>query len=134
MELPKFFYYAFGGVAMLLLSIAAYIFYLNQVAANNYVKVEGVIIKNQFRGGMARPVIRFQWNDESKVYASNAYSSPPAYQRDEVVELFVNPNNPEDVVINNFLGRYLAMTIVGSIGLFFLGFLILFHFVFTKKQ
>lgn len=133
MKLPKVFYYAFGGVAAVLLGIASFLFYLSQQVSNQYVKVEGVVIKNQFNGGMARPVIRYQWNGESKVYADNAYSNPPAYERNEVVELFVNPDKPDDVTINTFMGRYLAMTIVGGIGLIFLGFLILFHFAFNAK-
>jgi hypothetical protein len=133
MELPKIFYWSFGSVAVVLLLTASYLFYSNQVVASQYVKIEGVVVKNQFKNGMARPVIRYQWHSETKLFADNAYSKPPAYQRDEVVELFVNPNNPEEVVINTFFGRYFAMTIVGVMGLFFLGFLILFHFVFTKR-
>jgi hypothetical protein len=121
-------------VAFILLSIASYLFYINHVATGDYVKIKGEVIRNQFSDGMARPVIQYQWYGESKVYADNTYSNPPAYKRGDVVEIFVNPNNPDDVVINTFLSRYLAMTIVGGLGLFFLGFLILFHFVFSRKK
>jgi len=133
MELPRIFYWAFGGVGFTLLAIAAVIFYFGQKAQDQYIKVEGVVVRNQFNGGMARPVISYKWQGEEHLYADNTYTSPPAYDRGEKIELFVNPNDPKDVWINSFIGRYLAMTIVGGIGLIFLGFLALFHYAFNKQ-
>ena len=130
--LPKIFYLAFGGVAFILLSIAAGIYYFNQKAANQFVKVEGVVIRNQFKGDMARPVISYSWDGKDLLYASNTYTNPPAYERGEKVELFVNPSDPRDVWINTFIERYLVIIIIGGLGCFFLGFLVLFHVVFNK--
>jgi hypothetical protein len=132
MKLPRIFYYAFGGVGVLLLTIAAIIFYFNQKALNQYTKVEGVVIRNQYNGSMARPIIDYTWEGKPFTYAGNTYTNPPAFERGEKVELYVNPNDPEEVWINSFVERWLAMTIVGSIGLFFLGFLWLFHYVSNK--
>lgn len=133
MKLPRVFYWTFGGVSVTLLTIAAILFFYGQKAANQYLKVEGVIVRNQFNGGMSRPVIRYQFEGQELLYADNTYTNPPAYERGEKVELFVNPTDPKDVWINSFMGRYFAMTIVGGIGLVFLGFLTLFHFVSTKS-
>ena len=132
MGLPKIFYWVFGGVGFLLVAIAVVNFYKGLQAEEQYTKVEGVVMKNQFNNGMARPVIQYQWQGESKLYADNTYSNPPAYERGEKVELFVNPNDPNDVWINSFMGRYFVMTLLGGIGLVFLGFLTLFHFIFKK--
>jgi hypothetical protein len=96
------------------------------------VKVEGVVIRNQFKGDMARPVISYSWDGKDLLYASNTYTNPPAYERGEKVELFVNPSDPRDVWINTFIERYLVIIIIGGLGCFFLGFLVLFHFVFNK--
>jgi len=133
MKLPRVFYWAFGSVSFTLLTIAAVLFYYGQKAENQYSKVEGVVVRNQFNGGMSRPVIRYQFEGRELLYADNTYTNPPAYERGEKVELFVNPNEPQDVWINSFMGRYFAMTLIGGIGLVFLGFLTLFHFVFKKS-
>ena len=128
--LPRVFYIAFGGVSFLLLTIAAIIFYFDQRAANQYTRIEGTVIRNQFKDGMARPVISYSWEGKDLTYAGNTYTNPPAFTRGDKVELFVNPGDPSDVWVNSFVGRYLAMTIVGGLGLLFLGFLTLFHYVF----
>jgi hypothetical protein len=132
MQLPRIFYWVFGGVSFTLLSVAAILFYFGQVAEDQYTKVEGVVIRNQFNGGMARPVIRYQFEGQELVFADNTYTNPPAYERGEKVELFVNPNDPHDVWINSFMGRYFVMTLLAGIGLVFLGFLTLFHFIFSR--
>lgn len=129
MKLPSIFYKAFGGVSFLLLAIAALLFYFDQRAANRYMKVEGVVLRNQFNNGMARPVISYFWEGKELIYAGNTYTNPPAFERGERVELFVNPADPEDAYVNSFVERFLAMTIVGGIGLVFLGFLTLFHYL-----
>jgi len=132
MLLPRIFYWIFGSVSFILLTVAAAIFYYGQKAQDQYTKIEGTVIKNQFKGDMARPVIQYSWEGKELLYADNTYTSPPAYDRGEKVELFVNPNDPKDVWINTFMGRYFVMTILGGLGLLFLGFLILFHFAFNK--
>lgn len=129
MKLPSIFYKAFGGVSFLLLAIAALLFYFDQRAANRYMKVQGVVLRNQFNNGMARPVISYSWEGKELIYAGNTYTNPPAFERGERVELFVNPSDPQDAYVNSFTGRFLAMVIVGGIGLFFLGFLALFHYL-----
>lgn len=129
-QLPRVFYVAFGGVSFLLLTIAAVLFYFDQRAANKFTRLEGIVIRNQYKDGMARPIISYSWQGVDMTYVENTYTNPPAFERGEKVELFVNPDDPTDVWINSFVGRFLAMTIVGGIGLVFLGFLILFHYVF----
>lgn len=128
-QLPRIFYLAFGGVGLLLLSIAALLFYFDQRAANLYTRIEGIVIRNQFNNGMARPVISYSWEGKELTYASNTYTNPPAFERGERVELFVNPSDPTDVWVDSFTERWLAMTIVGGIGIVFLGFLALFHYL-----
>lgn len=128
--LPRVFYLAFGGVSFVLLTIAAILFYFDQRAANQYTRVEGTVIMNQYKGRMARPVISYSWEGKKLTYAGNTYTNPPAFERGEKVELFVNPHDSSDVWVNSFVGRFLAMTIVGGLGLLFLGFLTAFHYAF----
>ena len=128
--LPRVFYIAFGGVGVLLLIIAVVIFYFNQRALNQYTKTEGVVIRNQFNGGSSRPIISYMWEGKELLYTGNTWTSPPAYKRGEKVDLYVNPNEPQDVWVDSFVERWLAITIVSGLGIVFLGFLALFHYVF----
>ncbi len=128
-DLPRVFYLAFGGVGFLLLAICALLFYFDQRAANLFTRIEGTVIRNQVNGGTAKPIISYSWEGKELTYVSNTGTNPPAFEPGERVELFVNPNDPADISINSFVERYLAMLIVGGIGVVFLGFLALFHFL-----
>jgi hypothetical protein len=128
-KLPSVFYWAFGGVGTLLLCIAAIIFYFNQRATNQYVHLEGVVVRNEFEGNTARPVIAYLWEGKELTYFSNTSTNPPAFEVGERVELFVNPSDGTDVWVNRFSERWLGMVIVGGIGIVFLGFLTLFHYL-----
>jgi hypothetical protein len=130
--LPKIVLFSFGGVGILLLIIAAVIFYFDQKAVNQYTKIEGVVTQNQFVNGMARPVIRYTWEGETKMYIGKTYTNPPAFQRGESVSLFINPSDDNDVLINSFSERFLAITILGGIGGFFLGFVLLFNYLWNR--
>src|SRR5689334_2434487 len=102
-QLPRIFYLAFGGVSVTLFAVAAILFYFDQRASNQYSRVEGFVLRNQFRDGMARPVISYSWQGKDMTYADNTYTNPPAFERGEKVELFVNPNDPGDVWVNSFV-------------------------------
>lgn len=128
-QLPRVFYLAFGGVGFLLLAIAALLFFFDQRAANLFTRIEGTVIQNQIDGGTARPVVSYSWEGKDLTYVSNTSTNPPAFEPGERVDLFVNPNDPTDVSIDSFVERYLGMTIVGGIGVVFLGFLALFHYL-----
>jgi hypothetical protein len=132
MGLPKIFYIAFGGVGGLLLCIAAIMYYYDQHAMNSYRKTEGVVINFRYDEGAASPVVRYNWEGTDMTYYSSTYSNPPSFDLNETVELYVNPTDPEEAVINSFSERFLGMLIVGGLGAFFLGFILLFHKVMGK--
>jgi hypothetical protein len=67
------------------------------------------------------PVVRFQTQDGRSVsYESTFSSSPPAYDKGEIVQIFYSPENPEKAVIKGE-GRVLRLifTIVGSVIIIF---------------
>lgn len=52
-------------------------------------------------GDTQAPVVEFRLkNGEPHVYTSNLFSSPPSYKVDEVVELWYNPADPDDVSLS----------------------------------
>ncbi len=124
-ELPPIFYWTFGGVGLLLLGIAALLFSRDRQKMEHYAITSGVVIDNNYRGG--HTVVEYEWMGEKRTYSSNTSSRPPAHESGERVELLVNPSNPSDVMINNFLERFLAIAILSGLGTVFLGFTLLFY-------
>jgi hypothetical protein len=131
-SLPRVFVFAFSGVGLLLIAIAALLFYFDQRAMSLYTPVEGVVIRNQPMRGMVRPVFRYTWQGKEELYFSTTYTNPPAFDVGEKVTLYVNPSGTNDVMVDSFSERFLAMTIVGGIGLFFIGFIMLFNYLWSK--
>ncbi|MFZ6010919.1 MAG: DUF3592 domain-containing protein, partial [Bacteroidota bacterium] len=76
--------------------------------------------------------ITFQWRGEERVYHSKVYSSPPDYQIGEELTIFVNQENPEEVIIDSFTDRWLIVTVIGCVGAFFILTMVLFLFVSRK--
>lgn len=123
----------FAGIGVLLTCIALYIFYLKQDTISNSEKGTGVVTDMVYSsGGAAAPSIEYQWNGARHVHQSNVYTTPPAYEIGEEVKLFINREDPEDVVIDSFTGRWVAIMIVGGLGIFFFSFGTLFIFVSSK--
>lgn len=132
-SLPPVFLFTFGGVGALLLVIAAVLYFFDQQHVNQSMRVEGEVVRNQYKGSMCRPVVRYTWMGEEKLYFSNTYSNPPAFEKGERVELLVNPAEPDHVMVNSFSERFLAIIILAGIGGFFLGFIILFNYLWNKS-
>ena len=66
------------------------------------------------------PIVQFSTETGQQVtYYSNTCNSPPAHQVGDSVEIYYDPENPEKAQIKGFWSQYLAVIIVGCIGLAF---------------
>lgn len=129
----KVFTLIFGSIGLLLIGIAGLVYYFQNQTIENSDTIQGVVVDFSAKsGGTVAPVIAYIWNGEKKLYYSSAYTNPPAYEMDERVYIFVNRSDPEDVVVDTFSDRWLAITIVGGLGSFFLLFCALFMFAGRK--
>lgn len=131
---PAYFYWLFGGVGFLLLSISFYSLYLDRKVVAHYTPLQGEVIKNIYRYGdttfrPASPVIVYQWQGNKKVFQSHIWSRPAEFDVGEKVMLFVNPDDPSEVVIDSFIGRFFITLITGGLGIVFLGLPLLFAFL-----
>lgn len=119
----------FGGIGTLLIFIALIITYFNQKSISSSDLIKGTVVDLAgSRSGYA-PVVKYNYHGVERFYRSSVYSTPPAYDIGEEVELFVNREDVNDILLNSFIDRWLAVTIVGCIGFFFLGFAFLFGFL-----
>lgn len=113
--------FGFFGIGFILLGIGAYLLF-------NYVEAEAVEVQGRVVDlrasssggeGMA-PVIEYEWNGETKTHYSEVYSSPPDFEKGQVIPVWVNPENPQNVtVLYEETGR-IVIYVFGGIGVFFL--------------
>lgn len=61
----------------------------------------------------------FEYSYKGLIYRKNDSSSsnPPTYSIGESVEIFVNPNDPYDILVNGFMGFWFFPMIIFFIGL-----------------
>ncbi len=123
----------FGFVGLVFVAIAGASYYFQQQTIENSEKITGVVTDFHYgsKNGSS-PIITYEWNGEKRQYHSNTYSSPPAYDLHEEVTMFVNRDNPDDVVVDTFSDRWFLIIIFGGMGSVFVLICVLFFFVGRK--
>lgn len=84
------------------------------------IKTQGIVVAMQgTRGGNSAPVIEYPGpNQTTETYRSNIFSSPPTYHVGQKVNLWYDPNQTDNVVIDGFDQWFLPV----FFGFFFLVF------------
>jgi hypothetical protein len=81
-----------------------------------------------------RPLVRFKApSGEIVEFAPSSSSSPPAYDKGEVVGVFFDPADPKDARLDGFFDLWGGATIVGGLGAVFLAFAIGMHFLLSDE-
>lgn len=114
--------WSFTGVGLLMMGIATYVYY-NQsrfIQHSDVTKGKVVSLQNNDED-MSAPVIEYEWRGEKRVYTSSTYTSPPAFTVNEEVPVYVNRQNPDDILVDTFSERWLLTFILGCIGSLFVG-------------
>ena len=124
--------FIFGFIAVVLAGIGVVIYIVQQQTVSNGDYVQGEVVDFKTMDTGVAPVISYQLKGQSKTYISTLYSTPPAYQLHEKLWMYVSRDDQEDVVIDNFTERWLAITILAVIALLFGFFAFLFRFVARK--
>ena len=83
--------------------------------ANSYLTT-GVVVDYIVGDGLA-PVIAYEIEGIQYRYISNIYSTPPPYELNETVEIYVSQDEPNSIIINSFINKWLIVTIFASFGL-----------------
>lgn len=82
---------------------------------------EGTVINlTENETGSLAPLVEYTYLDTLRQYQSSFYSSPPDYEVGQQVPLILNPENPNEAIIDSFNDRYLISIIFGGVGGFFL--------------
>ena len=112
----------FAGLGTLFMLLSMYWLWTDYQFTSKAVPASGEVIDLYYgmgsRSGDA-PVIAYTWKGAKMTYQGSTYSNPPAVEIGEQVELFLNPDNPSDVVINLISERYILIFVFGFIGFVF---------------
>jgi hypothetical protein len=114
----------FGGVGLLLLSLAIYFFFNTVQIQRSAFKVKGTVVEMERSrgskgGSVYTPVVEFQLNNQTvQIYGSVA-SSPPAFDKGEVVDVIVNLSNPQESRIDTFMENWFPVLVLGFMGSIF---------------
>lgn len=113
-------FYVFACLGILFITIAAYIWWLDYSVTHNGTKVTGEVIElsyeyNNTENG-AIPIISYQWESTLRTYQGNVYSNPPSYEVGEQVDLIISADNPNKVVLDSIVERFLLALIFGFLG------------------
>lgn len=119
---PDIIVYVFAGVGLLFMGVAVLIYYQQSGTIRKSDPVKGKVVRLQSGNGSgSAPVVQYQWRGNTYTYTSGTYSSPPAYSIGEWVPIYVNRDDPGDIIIDTFIDRYFLITIFGGMGFLFVG-------------
>ncbi len=119
---PKY----FMGTGLLLLVIAGVILALDYRFVSQAYTTEGVVTGlhgSGRRSGFA-PDIRYEVNGKAYMFYSEEYSRPPRFLEGDKVTIYYLPADPSTA---NMGIQWIVLSIVGGLGVFFLGMGYLFH-------
>ncbi len=121
----KLFAFIFSGVGLLLLSIAAYLFFQEKEfiahAQTSTGKVTALRRNVDSKGGVTYyPEVSYTTPDgKVHVFDSNYGSNPASYAVGEEVEIYYQPGKPAEAEIKGFMSQWLAVMITGFLGTIF---------------
>lgn len=87
----------------------------------NYVIVPGIITGfnceiSENNNKLYAPIIKYSYNGDDLIYEDQKFTNLKIYKKDSVVDLYININNPEDVIyINKIFNNFMI-----GFGLFFM--------------
>jgi len=110
--------YMIMGVGFLMWGLAVFFFMKKQQQLDNSYLASGVVIDFVINEGFA-PVISYEIGGAPYEFISSIYSTPPAFDLNETVEIYVDKADPNNIIINSFANKWLIVTIFASFGLVF---------------
>jgi Protein of unknown function (DUF3592) len=115
----------FMGVGSVILAVAAWIGVSNYKFAQQALRVKGTVImysnyesRNDYgsQSTMYTPTYQYVFNGKTYTYTSSTSSSSHEYEINENVNVLVDPQKPEEVLIDSFWERWFVMTLLGGMG------------------
>ena len=106
----------FGIIAVVLLGAAFYVFSSQQRIISQQYKTTATVVSNP-----SSPLFKYEFKGREFNYQSSTSSNPPSYYLGEQVDVYIDNNDPNNIIIDTFTDRWLLIVILGAIGSSFLG-------------
>ncbi len=120
----RLFAFTFGGVGLILVAIAAFLFFKEQSFLSTAEEATGKVTKfdviTDSDGESVCPLIEFTTKRGQLVrFEGDVCSSPPNFKIGDPENVIYDPQNPGNVQTKGFVSEYLASIILSGIGLIF---------------
>lgn len=120
----------FMGIGMVMLLVVGYLIYSHQQFEKNAKVVKATLTAYQSYDSrdddgstttMFTPVFEYEFKGTKHTYVSNSSSSSKDYEIGEKVDMMVNPDDPKDVLVDSFMGKWFLPLLLGIMGTVFTG-------------
>lgn len=129
-KLPRTVGLIFMGIGIIMLASVVYLMYTDYHFTKKAASVTGEVLSydsyysSDSDGGgstMYTPTFSYSYNGKEYTFTSSTSSSSPEFKIGEAVEILVDPDDPNNVLVNSFWERYLISVILGFLGAMFSG-------------
>lgn len=118
----------FGAVGLVLCAVAWLLHHNTATFIASASRTQGEVMRllhvessKRNESGTWKPLVRFKApSGEIIEFAPSSSSSPPAYEVGETVDVFFDPNDPQDAMLDGFFSLWGGAAITGGLGLVFL--------------
>lgn len=125
----------FMGVGGIMLTIVAFVLYSNYNFSQRAETIKAKLIDYQSYESrndngssttMYTPVFQYEYKGQSYTHISTTSSSSREFQIDQMVNVLVDPENPHEILVDSFMGKWFLPLLLGIMGMVFggLGFIV----------
>ena len=133
----------FMSVGMVMLAVVFYLIYSHQQFEKSAKVVKATMTAYQSYESrddngntttMFTPVFEYEFKGKAYTHVSTTSSSSKDYEIGEKIDVLVNPDDPQDVLINSFMGKWFLPLLLGIMGALFTGIGYLVYALLGKKE
>lgn len=119
----------FMGIGLVMLGFAAYLVYAHQQFEKRALTVTGTVVAyhshisydDNSSTTMYAPEFEYTVKGKTYNYVTSSSSSFKTYAIGDEVDVLVDPDNPQEVLVNSFMEKWFLPVLLGAMGLAFAG-------------
>ncbi len=119
----------FMTVGLILASVGAYFIYSNIQFKQHATPIKGTLVEyesyvstsDNSSTTMYTPVFEYRFNGKTYTHVNTSSSNYQEFEIGETVDILVDPEHPENVLIESFMEEWFVSLILGIMGAFFAG-------------
>lgn len=119
----------FMSIGIIMVVVSIYLIYSHQQFEKKAIVVTGKVVDfetyistdDNSSTTMYRPVFEYAYKGKTYTYPSTGSSSSKGFEIGEPVEIYINPDQPEDVLVNSFMEKWFLPMLLAIMGTAFAG-------------